>query len=834
MLKIVLKTLKTTFCFYNILLIFLHLNQAFAQKCQNGRLDGEGLFKIYAMLSIEACNPNGARARGVAQAEALKYVINEANRQFNKSLIGYTIYDIDDYSKLDYTVNATLDIILSPTKRFLSPNIAYNNIFFKSNKFEPTALGLLGLVSSENAIYAHQAFSFTDIPIISYSATSDDLSDKKMFPNFYRTVPPDSFQALLFSDLLLHFNWTYVSVVASDDSYGRSGTFQLVQKLSKVKICVKSQDVIINESKQDSLILSNIESDPRVRVIIYWGDLKSLKYLLTESKKRKIFGKVWILSEGVGLDNWIIEFMKTFEGSIMILNPYTYTEQNFKQKFLSITYNDATPWLKMLFQQNGINELKSKFTVSNIQNLFDYRRVGYLQTSANVLINAFVNYTKTQCNIVSNNILSCNDLIYNRNDFNNIVKSISFSYKNNDIFQFDENQNPVTASYDLFVVTNSKFELTASWTSNKGFKIINSSVFDSFQVTSACSQACPPGHQGVFHKEIMCCWACGFCPKNQVKSTYGQSSCVKCMEEKLYISNPNRTKCVKLNQIYWSFYSNNNYLFVTFSFFISGATITFVFMLTFILKRNTPIVKASNYWLSITQMTLHFLLFNITFLAIGKGSNIKCFFTMHVSGLLYFLIINVTWLKVKRLVAVFGTLHKLRKKDMQRIRFKEFITFLVANLLYVSVMLTIEAIKPINISLITDENALTINEFCKSETNMLVHVCCILTLMVFCAIELFKGRNLPLKYDDTRFIAVGTFSSVLIKILAVPLGYSLNDANNYKTMLYTVINISNFLLLITSYMFKIKIILFEPNSNVRTGFNRNRNKIHPERSVKLR
>ena len=37
---------------------------------------------------------------------------------------------------------------------------------------------------------------------------------------FARTVPPDTFQAIALVDIVKKFNWTYVSTIASEGSYG--------------------------------------------------------------------------------------------------------------------------------------------------------------------------------------------------------------------------------------------------------------------------------------------------------------------------------------------------------------------------------------------------------------------------------------------------------------------------------------------------------------------------------------------------------------------------------------------------------------------------------------
>ena len=55
-----------------------------------------------------------------------------------------------------------------------------------------------------------------NIPQIGYSATSMDLSDKSMYRYFMRVVPSDKLQARALVDIVLHFNWTFISTVYTE------------------------------------------------------------------------------------------------------------------------------------------------------------------------------------------------------------------------------------------------------------------------------------------------------------------------------------------------------------------------------------------------------------------------------------------------------------------------------------------------------------------------------------------------------------------------------------------------------------------------------------------
>ena len=80
-------------------------------------------------------------------------------------------------------------------------------------------VGLVGPGSSEASIQVQNLLQIFNIPQIGYSATSMDLSDKNTYRYFLRVVPPDYYQVQVLVDILLAFNWTYISTVHSDGKF---------------------------------------------------------------------------------------------------------------------------------------------------------------------------------------------------------------------------------------------------------------------------------------------------------------------------------------------------------------------------------------------------------------------------------------------------------------------------------------------------------------------------------------------------------------------------------------------------------------------------------------
>ena len=56
---------------------------------------------------------------------------------------------------------------------------------------------------------------------------------------FYRTVLPDNLQAKAMIDLVLHFNWTQISILYVGDSYGKPGARELQNLAIYALLCMK-------------------------------------------------------------------------------------------------------------------------------------------------------------------------------------------------------------------------------------------------------------------------------------------------------------------------------------------------------------------------------------------------------------------------------------------------------------------------------------------------------------------------------------------------------------------------------------------------------------------
>ena len=105
---------------------------------------------------------------------------------------------------------------------------------FPTRSDESYLMGMLHTGSSGKAIEESRTLQIVDVPLISNYATSPALSDKEMFGNFLRTVPSDTKQALLMTEVLASLGLTYVQVINSRGAYGEGGAKAIRESSKKV------------------------------------------------------------------------------------------------------------------------------------------------------------------------------------------------------------------------------------------------------------------------------------------------------------------------------------------------------------------------------------------------------------------------------------------------------------------------------------------------------------------------------------------------------------------------------------------------------------------------
>lgn len=135
---------------------------------------------------------------------------------------------------------------------------------------------------------------------ISYEASLETLSLKRLYPSFLRTIPSDRQQVKAVFQLLQHFGWTWVVLLGSDNTYGRATSEALYTLLTTSDICVAYRGTIPankDASSPELHSLVRILTEARVNVTIVFSDAESARSFFEVVVKRNVTGMVWVGSE---------------------------------------------------------------------------------------------------------------------------------------------------------------------------------------------------------------------------------------------------------------------------------------------------------------------------------------------------------------------------------------------------------------------------------------------------------------------------------------------------------------------------------------------------------
>lgn len=168
---------------------------------------------------------------------------------------------------------------------------------------EPKPLvGVIGPFKSDVSIAVANLLRVFEIPQISYGSSSVELSDKELYRNFFRTVPPDSFQAQALADVLRHYGWTYVHTINSHGNYGRKGMNIFHRVARQSGICtaeVESLPSFPTKANYMSAVRKiSRHKTGHAHVIVLFTTQTDSAGLLRAAKESGVQGLTWLGSSG--------------------------------------------------------------------------------------------------------------------------------------------------------------------------------------------------------------------------------------------------------------------------------------------------------------------------------------------------------------------------------------------------------------------------------------------------------------------------------------------------------------------------------------------------------
>eukprot|EP00079_Xenopus_tropicalis_P023389 XP_012815761.1 PREDICTED: vomeronasal type-2 receptor 26-like [Xenopus tropicalis] len=132
-----------------------------------------------------------------------------------------------------------------------------------------TLAGIIGDSGSTASILMAHILGLYRYAQISYFATNPILSDRNLFPSFFRTIPSDEFQMRGLAQLVSHFGWSWVGLLANDNDYGQYGLQMVKQEIMKAGACVAfSENILISQANRNAPHIVQVIKESTAKVVV--------------------------------------------------------------------------------------------------------------------------------------------------------------------------------------------------------------------------------------------------------------------------------------------------------------------------------------------------------------------------------------------------------------------------------------------------------------------------------------------------------------------------------------------------------------------------------------
>uniref|UniRef100_A0A8C7UAW5 Olfactory receptor C family, r1 n=1 Tax=Oncorhynchus mykiss TaxID=8022 RepID=A0A8C7UAW5_ONCMY len=608
-------------------------------------------------------------------AHALVFAVDEINR--NPFLLpgvqlGYRI--LDSCNQHPWSLRGALSLLSG------------GNIRSRPSSDCPVPL-VIGDASSTQTIILSRTLGPLSVPVISYQASCGCLSDKQEFPNFFRTIPSDVYQALTMARLTWLLGWTWVGAIAVDNDYGRLAIQVFEEEIRGTGVCLAFFETLNRANLvRDVKRAADTVQASTARVILVFLWYTDMGALLLELGRRNVTDRQFLASEAWSTSGQLLRNpalfnvaqgvvgvairsapIPGFEAHLRSLNP-SRRPGDVLLKELWETVFGCSPGAAhghgtSLSPHPRLASCSGAETLEGIQSPFT--DTSQLRITYNVYLAVY------SAAHALHSLLSCPQrdsptwgssftcsLPYNISPAELLqhLNQVNFTTPLGEPFYFRGADVP--AVYDLVnwqATPQGLLKLVTIGRVDGSNLLINQSAIQwntgsNMVPVSVCSDSCPPGTRVARKKgEPVCCFDCISCAEGEVSNTTGSLQCDRCPLE--FWSNSHRTACIPRQLEFLSF---NDVMGVTLTTVaVCGAVATVAVFMFFVYHRHTPLVRANNSELSFLLLLSLKLCFLCSLVFIGRPSVWACRIRQAAFGVIFVLCLSCLLVKTIVVLAAF-------------------------------------------------------------------------------------------------------------------------------------------------------------------------------------
>ncbi|CAH1780395.1 unnamed protein product [Owenia fusiformis] len=696
-------------------------------------------------------------------------------------------------------------------------------------------VGVLGATSSQSSVMSAPVLGLAQIPQISNWASSDELSNKELYPYFMRVAPPDRYQAQAIVDIIRYFNWTYVSTLHRPDSYGQNGIKMVHRLLKQYDICLEYNGVIHSsmEPYEFEDVHTNLKRNNKPKAVIvfaYETDLEGLLDVIKESNGSNEF--IWVGSDGV---YYIDNLMSEMVGAIKV-DLYYEAVPAIDTYIKSLTPNNFTganstgeKWIRDVWENNfdcsfDVNAANSTLCGKGLRL---NEKNGYtpydgggssLIDAINVFAHGLHELITNECPLAFNNTALLDTCIKGplfkqyllNTNFTGVWGPIRFDKYGDILGRYSISQIQIGDDHQQHLVP------IGIWDKQKD---MNLDIHDSklkwhhhkdrnklqnVYPESMCSYPCRPG-EFYIKQELKCCWECRKCRTNEI-TINNASTCKECPIYKW----PDQLTfgyCVDIQLNYLLFSDSLGILMTVLSSF--GFLACMIVLVIFIRNRNHKLVKASNRELTSIILAGTMIAYVTVYTIIAKPDTVYCYLSclgFHISSSLAYAPMLV---KTNRVFRIFEGGKKFSRPSFITSRWQAIFTAaLILIQMIISFCLT--AMLP---PVVTRNQPVLTEKFVEllcwiPLESLIVPLVYNLVLIILCAIHGFKTRTLPDNFNESRFIFFSVSTTLFLWIAFLPTYFTASSAYHKATLLSALLILNASITLLVLFLPKLYAIYY--------------------------
>ncbi|XP_076365408.1 metabotropic glutamate receptor 2-like [Tachypleus tridentatus] len=798
-----------------------------------------GLMMVHEREDTQICGPIMPQG-GIQALECMLYTIDWVNSQEN-FLPGITLgaYILDDCDKDTYGLEQAVDFIKGSIRNI--DDGTYRCPDGSSPVIRQKIIsGVLGAASSVTSIQVANLLRLFKIPQVSFFSTSPELSNKQRYEYFLRTVPSDTNQAQAMVEIIKILNWTYVSILYEESTYGIKAFNVLEEQLAHHNICIAIKEKLTKDSGVASegvydKIVRKLLSRQRARGVIIFGSDQEVAEVMRAVKRNNVTGYFsWIGSDGWSARALVFDGNEPQVEGTLSVQPRAHPVKGFDDYFLSLNVknNRRNPWFVEYWEQyfhckwpnstvtpynQNYNRQCSGDEVMTYTNGYESER--QLQFVSDAVLSFAYAFRDMHQNLCGGRPGLCQRMNpIDGTELLTYLYKVHFTGLSGDEFQFSK-KGDGPARYNIIhfkQVKQSNYQWVRVGEYKNGQLTLNLSqvqfrLHEPHMPPSVCSDPCEKGQAKKFVEGENCCWHCLSCTKYQV--LLSETQCVGCPLG--YLPDNNHERCIAIPELYMR--PDNSWAIGALAFSTTGISVTVFVIVVFIRYNNTPVVKASGRELSYVLLAGILMCYGMTYVLVQRPTNFICGAQKTGIGLCFSVVYSALLTKTNRIARIFNA----GKRSARRPSFISPKSQLVICGALVSVQISITVVW----LAFTPPRA--IHHYPSREDNHVVCAASInasymvafaypITLTLICTVYAILTRKIPEAFNESKYIGFTMYTTCIIWLAFVPIYFSTAEhvALNVTTM-SVAISLSSTVTLVCLFTPKLYILLLHPEKNIR-------------------